>query len=204
MNAISSMKGRASSKGLTFMEVVAASAVSMVLGYALIGMVTMGNTTQATVSQVAEENDQLRTANKELMKELQVANSATMTITTLQDNNHEVTFMTPVEVSGNPAWGVRDFSLGPDPTSQTRENWKFRYTVQNVNNCRKLVRQILDDMDVVQREEVIAENLRSGSDNPPGFQMVQAGEMWELTIGTLGEDASDPGRRVIFHVLLRN
>ena len=123
--------------------------------------------------------------------------------------NHELTFSVPILDGGAPAWGVYDTSLGTDPAQQNRADWSFRYTVREVPAGggavdRQLVRQILDDADVGQRETVVLTGLRSGAVVPPGFTVVPTGDIWEITISTESDGGASGGRRMVFHVNTRN
>ena len=202
-------KDRARPPGLSLIEVSVASTVFLILEYALVGSLQMGKKSTDTVIRVAVENENLRKANHDLVKDLSVASDASITVETLADNNHRVTFMLPIEVGGNMTWGVWDPALGADPVSQTKENWNVRYTVVTVpdgsgGTTRRLMRQILDLGGLVQLEKPIADGLRSGNDDPPGFRVVKPGIMWQLSVSTIGEEASDKAKTATFDIWPRN
>jgi len=168
----------------------------------------MGNHSSKTVIDVSKGNDELRDAHRTLVNDFQITSDSRITINTLPDGNHQATFMLPIEVAGNMAWGVYDKSLGTTAATQNRENWNIRYTVYSViegsGAILILSRQILDDAMVLQQEDVVAKHLRKGTDIPPGFRVVKNGEMWEIQLSTIGEEACDQGRKVELHVRTRN
>lgn len=202
------MKKRAVCTGFTLVEVSVATAIVAILAFALVSTLQMGDHTIDTVQDVTEVNAESREVMRRLIEDFQVTNDSRITVQVLPDNNHQVTFMMPIELSGNLTWGVFDEGLGANPDQQTQENWKVRYTTFNVIEPdginRQLVRQILDLTDTVQLQETVVEYVRNGTDNPPGFQMVKNGDMWEVTLSTFGEEADDPANVLDFQVWARN
>lgn len=201
--------GRSSRAGLTVLEMVIATSIFVVVGYALVGAVQMGSSSQQTVYQVVSSNEDVREANTALTEELKTGGDSTVTVTTLGDGNHEMTFMQPVEVGTGLGWGVFDESFGATPEEQNKPDWQIRYTVKNVpldggGFDRRLVRQVLDEESIVQGEEVVMEGLRSGAESPPGFSVVQVGDMWEITVTTVGHSQNNQGQGANFHVHMRN
>ena len=192
--------GRGSRAGLTVLEIVIATSVFVVVGYALIGAVQMGNNSRQTVYQVASTSEDVREAHTALIEELKTGGDSTVTVTTLGDGNHEKTFMQRIVVGAGLGWGVFDESFGTIPEEQNKPDWQIRYTVRNVpldggGFDRRLVRQILDEESVVQDEEVVMRGLRTGLESPPGFSAVKVGDMWEVTITTDGHSQNNHRRR---------
>lgn len=195
--------------GFTLLEMMVAVTVFAVLGYGLAIAVDVGNHSQLTVLRVAAEDRSLRAATTSLIDELRSSSDTTIVITTLADGNQAVRFMLPIDVGGVPSWGVFDRSLGSDAASQNRLGWSLRYTVRSVPTGngtfnKQLVRQLLDAAQTVQREKVMAEALESGTHVPPGFRMVKVGEVWELTLTSMGQVEGKAGISEVFHVQTRN
>lgn len=195
--------------GYTLIEMMVSLSLFTVIGYSLVIILKVSSHSQLTVNDVTEDDRALRGAATNLMEELRSSSDATITVATLADGNHQVRFMLPIDDAGAAAWGVYDRTLGPDAASQNKLDWSIRYTVRNVVAGgqvvdKLLVRQLLNAQQVVQRESVVAEGLRSGTDVPPGFTMVKQGEVWELTFSTTGHAGSSAGIRAVFHVRTRN
>jgi hypothetical protein len=184
-------------------------ALFAVIGYALSVAVSVGNHSQRMVLNVASEDRELRAATMTLMRELRMSSDATITTTALPDANTELTFRMPMDDAGAASWGVFDRTLGSTWALQNRVNWSLRYTVRDVvspNGAinKQLVRQILDDLGVVQREKVMAQGLRPGGAAPAGFRVAQVGDVWEITLSTTGRSEGQAGIRTVFHVQTRN
>jgi hypothetical protein len=130
-------------------------------------------------------------------------------VTTLADGNHEMTFMQPIVAGGVMGWGVFNRAYGPDPEDQNKEDWQIRYTVESIplgdgDFNRRLVRQILDEESEVQEQEVVIEGLRSGLQNPPGFSVIEVGDVWVVNVHTVGPHENSTGKGAEFHVRMRN
>ena len=196
------MRPRLRAAGFTLLETIVAVSVFVVVGYSLFGAVGMGHRSQSLVMQGAESNRQLRASRTVLMDELSTSSDANIVVVTLPDGNHQVDFMLPIEVAGNPTWGVSDRVLG------TNENWRVRYTVQTIGAGqglnRQLVRQVIDATGNVMDSDVVAEGLADGQQFPRGFSMVQTGDVWDISITTAGHAAAAHGEEVDFHVRTRN
>jgi hypothetical protein len=179
------------------------------LGYGLAIVVGLGKHSQTTLSRMAAEDRSLRAATDSLLGDLRVASDATVTILALGDGNHQVQLQQPIDVGGAAAWGVYDRTLGPDAASQNQAGWHVQYMVKNVAIGggafdKQLVRQELDVAGTVQREKVLAVNLRSGAPAPAGFQIVKVGSVWQVTVSTVGKTEGQAGIREVFHVRARN
>ena len=195
--------------GFTLVETAVSLAIFSALGYALAIVVDVGDRSQRTVERVASEDRSLRTATSSLVEELRTTSDATIAVATLPDGNHQVRFQQPIDVGGNFGWGVLDRTLGSDPASQNRAGWSIQYTVRTVVAAdgqvdRQLVRQVLNDALVVQRQTVLAAGLRRGDQNPPGFRMVRSGDVWEVQISAKGQVADQAIIEGMFHVQARN
>jgi len=144
-----------------------------------------------------------------MMKELRMSSDATITTAALPDGNTRLTFQMPMDNAGAAAWGVFDRNLGSTWALQNRVNWSVRYTVRDAVGAngavnKQLLRQILDDLGVVQREKVMAQGLRPGGAAPAGFRVAQVGDVWEVTLSTTGRSEGQAGIRTVFHVQTRN
>lgn len=199
---------RATRAGFTLLETMISLTIFAVIGYSLAVVVDLGNDSQRSVLRVAAEDRSLRESTSFLTDELRSSTDSSIAVTTLGDGNSQVTFRMPVEVGGALSWGVYDKSLGATYADQNKANWSLRYTVRNVVTAgvtnKQLVRQILDDSQVVQKELVVAEGLRAGNLTPPGFRIVQTGDVWQVTVSTVGEYANKVGMKAEFHVQTRN
>ncbi len=203
------MKPTRKTAGFTLLEMSIALSIFAVVGYGLAVAVDVSKDSQMTVIRGVEENRTLRTSVKSLVDELRVSADAQITVSALPDGNSRLRFMVPVAVGGAATWGVFDRRLGSDADSQNRAGWVVQYTVRNgvgvdgaVN--RRLVRQVLDEAFAVQREDVIADGLRSGNDAPPGFRVALNGDVWEITFSTVGQRTGQAEITEEFHVHPRN
>lgn len=208
MNALHAPAGRRPDRrGFTLLELMISASIFSTLAYALTQAVRMADRSHATVTHVASTSRALGKATAKLQRELKSAQVATMTVTETLDGNHEVTFLHPVTVAGDPVWGVRDKRLGPTAAEQNKLDWQLRYTVRDEQlgagqSERHLLRQVLDDAGVVQLEDRLLRDLTDGP-TPPGFTIVQNGDVWEITLTTAGEGVGD-GRESVFQVRPRN
>jgi type II secretory pathway component PulJ len=200
---------RPSRAGFTLVEALVSVSIFSVVGYALAVALDVGHDSQRTVIRIAEDDRSLRESTRKLVDELRSTAEATITVTVLPDGNHELRLMQPIDVAGVAEWGVFDRTLGPDAASQNQAGWWIRYTVRDDPGGgaaaeKQLVRQIVDENLVVQRERVLAQGLRDGDDVPPGFSVVQQGDVWEVSFSTEGETEGTTGIREVFHVRARN
>jgi hypothetical protein len=173
-----------------------------VVGYALLLAVDVGHNSQRVVMNLAEEDRALRASTSVLIDELASSSDGTITVTELADGNHCLRFMLPIEAGGVATWGVYERGV-------PELNWSVQYTVRSTvegpgDVRRELVRQVVDDLGAVQRTDLLAENLRSGTQDPPGFRVVQNGAMREVTLSTDGLTDGKAGIEEVFHVRTRN
>ncbi len=182
-------------RGVTLIELITATVIFTVLGTTLLTALRVATGSRETVSAVISENETQREVGSMLMDELKMTSEALMTVTPMADWNHQLDLQLPIDVAGVAAWGV-DGEAG----------WSVRYTVRTLVGPpvnRQLVRQVLNAAGVVQSEEIVAEGLASGVEDPPGFQVTQVGEVWEVVLTTDSQGIRQ-GRRTLFHVRPRN
>jgi prepilin-type N-terminal cleavage/methylation domain-containing protein len=197
------------SSGFTLIETVIALVIFTALGYGLAIAAAVGSNSQREVSRVASENKSLRDSISSLVDELRSTSDANVTLALLADGNTRLRFMMPIVDAGANSWGVYDRRLGSTPALQNRANWLVQYTVRSAQIAggateRQLVRQILDTALAVQREDVLAHGLRSGTDVPPGFKVAKNGAIWEVTLSTDGPDNGNSKKSTVMHVKTRN
>lgn len=194
--------------GFTIVEVAIATAIFAVLGYVLMASTEMGLNSQEAVSTMVERGKAMRSSRSSIGSELKTTSDDTMTVTTLADGNHELSFMVPITQGGTNTWGVYDPSWGPDEDDQNRENWQIRYTVGswtvNGTPTRSLIRQVIDEAGDVQEKELVASGLKKGTTQPPGFSVLAAGDMWEIQINKENHAGEASGEGVSFYVRTRN
>jgi len=195
-------------KGFSLVEVTVAMSIFSVIGYGLFAAVETSNGSQRAVSSAVAKNETMRSMKSIMADELKLAADDNITVVTLSDNNHQVTFMHPIQLAGSLGWGVFDPSLGPTEAEQNLPNWQVRYTVDSVvqsgNVNRRLVRQVLDDSGAIQNTDVLIEGLKGGGAIPPGFSVTRAGDMWEVQVTLIGTTNGGHGGGVSFHVKTRN
>ncbi|MCE9594728.1 MAG: hypothetical protein K8S98_11095 [Planctomycetes bacterium] len=200
---------RARRGGYTLIETAAAVAVFMVVWYSLGLALKMGNESQRAVSRIAEESRALRKSISELTDELRTSTDSSVVTATLADGNDSVSFMVPIDVAGVADWGVYDKRLGPLPADRNRPDWRIRYTVASVDVGagvieKQLVREVVDDLGAVRRQDTLARGLRPGVGAQPGFRVTKNGAVWELTLSTVGTAGVSKGEHEVFHVRTRN
>jgi len=198
---------RAARGGFTILEMVIASSIFVVLAYVLVAATRAGEGSQGAVTTTIERSESLRSARGSLANELRTTSDDVITVEELADGNDELTFMMPITVGGTNTWGVYDRSLGATEDEQNQEGWFIRYTVEDHEGCSvdciALVRQILDDQEDVQEEELIVEGLSCESQGP-AFQVEKSGEMWEIRVKQAGYGEESSGEEATFYVYTRN
>ena len=199
--------GRRSS-GFTLLEMVVAMTLFSVIGYTLMSAVRMAHQSHRAVVASTIENGNRRKASTRLIEELASANSASIQVVTGAGVNDSIAFQLPITVAGVKEWGIKEESLSSIPADQSVADWSIRYIVLdlpwNGELRSSLVRQVLDDLDVVQVQDSIVDGLRSGALNPKGFSVQRVGVMWEVTLTTAGNANGSEGRSTVFHVKTRN
>lgn len=197
-----------STTGFSLVETAIAVSMFSVIGLGLFAAVDTSNNSQRAVSQAVAIGKDFRATNAVLAGELKLAADNNITVVVLPDANDQVTFMHPVVNAGVLGWGVFDSSFGTTEAEQNRVDWKLRYTVDSVVEGgvtnRRLVRQVLDDLDAIQSSEVLLEGLADGLGNPRGFSVARAGDMWEVQVTLAGATEGGHGGGSDFHVKTRN
>lgn len=188
---IGTVKSR-SRAGFTLLELMITVAILGLVATAAMETISGSTSSSRSVTTAVLENASLRDSGKLISQELRSAGGGRFDVVVLADGNHELTFQVPVTVAGVAEFGVYDRRLGADEAAWNRADWSLRYTVVPGNDGTRLfVRQVLDELDVVQRQTTLSSDLRAGNVNPPGFQVVDQGDVWEVVIAT--ESASAIG-----------
>lgn len=171
--------------GVTLVEMMIAVSILALVVTATMETIGTGAASSRSVTLGVTENASLRASGKRISQELRSAGGGRFDVAALPDGNSELTFQVPVTVAGVAGWGVYDRRLGGDEAAWNRFDWSIRYTVvQGDDGDRLLVRQVLDELDVVQRQTTLSRDLRRTGANPTGFQVVDQGEVWEVVITT--------------------
>jgi len=191
--------------GFTLIETTVALTIFAALGYTLSVVVALGKHSQTMITGLTTEDRSLRSATTDLIEDLRTSSDSTITVTALPDGNHKVKFMQPIDLGGVAGWGVYDRTVSPNPMP----NWHVQYIARDQALGggavdKQLIRQVLDDTDVVKKETVLANYLQPGNQVPPGFQMVKVGLVWQITLSTQGKVEGRSGIREVFHVQTRN
>ena len=196
------------SSGFTLLEMIVALTLFSVIGYTLMSAVRMAHQSHSAVVASTIENGNRRKASTRLMDEFTSANSTSIQVVSGAGVNDSVTFQLPITVAGVKEWGIVEESLSSVPAEQSVAGWSIRYIVLdlpwNGGVRTSLVRQVVDDLDVVQVQDSVVDGLRSGALNPKGFSVEQVGVMWEVTLTTAGNANGSEGRSTVFHVKTRN
>lgn len=181
--------------GVTLVEMMIAVSILALVVTATMETLGTGAASSRSVTTGVLENSSLRESGRRISQELRSAGGGRFDVAVLPDGNSELTFQVPVTVAGVAGWGVYDRFLGGDEASWNRVDWSVRYTVvPGDDGDRLLVRQLLDELDVVQRQTTLSRDLRRTGANPVGFEVVDQGEVWEVVIttasaGAIGGDA---------------
>jgi prepilin-type N-terminal cleavage/methylation domain-containing protein len=203
------MRRAARRSGFTLLEMIVSVAIFTVLTFTLASAVKMAHGSHRAVMDAVAENSSLRRSRDNLLGELKAANGASIAVSAQPDGNDQLTLQLPIEVEGNPVWGVAETKLSSDPAEQVKEGWTVRYTVIAAAMGggavdRQLVRQVVDDKGDVQVQVVIAKGLRSGANVPRGFSVVAAGDLWEVSLAFESSTDGGVGKGGVFHVRTRN
>jgi prepilin-type N-terminal cleavage/methylation domain-containing protein len=195
--------------GFTLIEVLVALTLFSVLGYSVALAVGVGEQSRGAVADVVDQAQELRAASTALMADLRATSADRIAIANGADGNHSVRLSVPIEVGGAIVWGVHERTLGSTAAAQDRPDWLVRYRVLDVATGggaidKQLVRELLDTGGVVRRTTVLVHQLRPGVAAPAGFQVVQVGAVWEVTLSTTGAREGQPGLRTVFHAQNRN
>ena len=206
MQRVSKRRSRA---GFTLLESMVAITLFAIIGYALTVAVSIGNHSQKMVLNMASEDRSFRSATMKLMQELRATRDDRIVVTDLGDGTSQLDFPQPIDNAGVADWGVYDRTLGTTAALQNRPNWFVRYTVRDVvagngNVDKQLVREVVDDLAVVQKLKVLVHGLRPGNVAPAGFQVIQQGAVWQVTLSTNSQGEGQAGIRTVFHVQTRN
>lgn len=197
---------RGSRRGLTLLELMIAVSILALVATASMEMIGTSTQSSAQVGTSVRENAEMREGTRRLREELRGAGGGRFDVVALADGNSELTFQVPITSGGVAGWGVYDRFLGPTEDEWNRVDWSLRYTVvPDGNGGRQLVRQVLNELDEVQRQSVLVTDLRAGNIEPPGFRVADVGDVWEVIVtaesrSTIGGESG--GTRI--HVRTQN
>ncbi len=202
-------RARHARAGFTLIEVSLALVLFTAIGYGLVVATSAGHDTQAELLRVASENRSLRDSSDRLVEELRTCAATSITVTTLQNGNSELTFQQPIVVGTTLDWGVFDPALGPTEAEQNQPGWSVRFTVTDAVHPdgsidRQLRRQVLDAGGAVQQDELVLGNLSIGMGPNAGFTVTQTGVVWEVRVQQTGHQQAAHGEELLFHVQPRN
>jgi prepilin-type N-terminal cleavage/methylation domain-containing protein len=194
--------------GFTLLESLVSMVIFAVIGMALALASRAGENTELSVAGVSSENRSMRTISRALTDELSASCDTQITVTQVAGDNDTLRFLMPIQNGTTLGWGVYDRTLGPDEAAQNRAGWSVRYVVLSTTvagkTTRRLVRQELDGALAVQRQKLVLDRVRSGSDTPPGFTVRKQGAMWEITLSADSPLPQGRGIQETFHVQARN
>ncbi len=185
--------------GFTLLELSISTVILAVVGYSVSAAVKLGNDSNSTVMQVASDSRGQRKSITQLIDDVRMSTNTRITITTAINGNSQVQLQMPIEVAGALAWGVRDRRLGEDEDAWNQADWIVRYLVDDDG---RLVRRVVDLNGATRLEDVLDDDLLEGV-GTPGFQMVQAGAVWQVNLATRRGDHGTVSRNE-FHVRTRN
>ncbi len=200
---------RTGQSGLSLVEMSIAMSCMALVGYLLSMTMQVSTMTHTTVMQSVSNLESLRNGTGSLRSSLRSASASVITVTTLDSGDSELTLQEPIVVGGEELWGVYELDLGTDDATRTRQNWSIRFTVDIVpeedgGQRHDLVRQVMDDLGVVQLAETLIWGLYQGDAGDPGFQVLNVGEVWETVIQTAGVTNNTKGQSTVFHARTRN
>ncbi|MBK7642577.1 MAG: prepilin-type N-terminal cleavage/methylation domain-containing protein [Planctomycetes bacterium] len=195
-------------RGFTLIEMLVSLVLFSAVGMALVMATGAGQEAERTVANESNASRSLRTIARRLTDELRSSSDARITVEHLPDGNDRLRFAVPIEVGTVLDWGVHDASLGAEEATHNRPGWSLCYTVesttQNGKTTRRLLRQELDQTGALQRQRLLLERVRNGTQTPPGFTVRKQGLLWEITLSTEPRDGRGKGIQEVFHVQARN
>lgn len=166
------------------------------MGYVMLMAVKASTDSQAEIALRAEEHRVVRSASRALIDELSLASDDTITVTNSAGQGTGTTslaFRQRIEDDGTAGFGLVHLGV-------PHADWSLVYAV---SASGELVRQVTDEEGVVQTSAVVTKGLRGAGEDPPGFRVVKAGDLWEITLATEGVGNRN-GIEEVFHVRARN
>lgn len=196
------MNKRREQSGFTLVEAVVSASLLTIVGMGTVMLMSASRDGASMTRQQAMQTHWLRRASMSVREDLAQTTVARLTIATLGDQNHSITFQRPTDcVAGVATWGA--FDPNAPEGERMRDDHFTRFTVTTGGNGRQLVRQVLDSSSEVVHQEVLAYGLATGTAVPPGLQIVPSGDLWRVTIGLAGTTGTT-GASLTFDVALRN
>lgn len=194
--------------GFTLLETTIALVSFTAIAGALALATRASQQTERTVNEESKASRSVRAISRGLTDELRSSSDSQITVTALPDGNSTLRFRIPVQNGTTLGWGVYDRTLGTTEAAQNRAGWSLQYTVAsstaNGVTTRRLVRQVLDAANHVQKQTTVLDRLHSGSEVPPGFTVTKQGAMWEVRLAAEPRTPQGQAIQELFHVQARN
>lgn len=188
-----------SRSGFSLVEVAVATLALGSIGYVLSFALKAAADSQREITLRASEHRVVRQASRALLDELSMAGEDTIAFTQAIDTETNLRFQQRIEDGATATFGLMHLGV-------PRTGWRVVYAIEepaSEADMRRLVRRVEDDAGVVQASQIVARGLRADDADPPGFRVVKAGDLWEITLSTEGIGNRD-GIEEAFHVRARN
>jgi len=189
--------------GFTLLEVAVATLALGSIGYVLTFAFKASVDSQREITLRASEHRVVRAASRALLDELASAGDETVVFASGPQDGVVVPptlrFQTRIEVDGAADFGLLHLGV-------PRAGWTFEYAVEEPASSadeRRLVRRVVDADGTVQSSQIVVRGVRDQAAEPPGFQVVKTGDLWEVTLSTEAIGTRD-GVEEVFHVRARN
>jgi len=161
--------------GISVVEMLLAVTVFSGIGYVLTMTLSASESTHDTVERTAEMNRSVRETIRSMSDELRAARAASVVVDDVGGFDR-ITFQTAIEgaAPGVPAWGAYERDLDLDEALCHRAGWSVRYVADpGAAQPPALVRQVLDDVGVVQHTEVLLDAVTA-------FEVTATGDLWAV------------------------
>lgn len=192
-----------SRSGFSLIEVAVATLALGSIGYVLSFALKAAADSQREITMRASEHRVVRQASRALLDELSMAGEDTIAFTqgvqSVVDTETNLRFQQRIEDGATATFGLMHLGV-------PRTGWSVVYAIEepaSASDTRRLVRRVEDDAGVVQASQIVARGLCADDADPPGFRVIKAGDLWEITLSTEGIGNRD-GIEEVFHVRARN
>jgi hypothetical protein len=192
-----------SRSGFSLIEVAAATVALGSIGYVLSFALKAAADSQREITTRASDHRVVRAASRDLLDQLSMAGEDTIAfaqaIPVGEANETALRFQVRIEEGSVATFGVLHLGV-------PRTGWSVVYAVEEpsgASDTRRLVQRLEDEAGVQQSSTIVARGLRADDAVPPGFRVVKAGDLWEITLSTEGIGGRS-GIEEVFHVRARN